>query len=155
MRLLVCGLNPSEYAADRGVGDARPGNRFWPAALRGGLVSRPHEPLYALVPNRVGMTDLVKRATPGAGEVTAEEYRRGAERVRRLVEWLQPRVVLFVGLTGWRSVVDRSASAGLQPGDFGGSRAYVMPSTSGRNAHVRPADLVGHMRQALRLAGRG
>jgi len=32
MRLLVCGLNPSVYAADFGVGYARPGNRFWPAA---------------------------------------------------------------------------------------------------------------------------
>ena len=33
MRLLLCGLNPSLYAADAGVGFARPGNRFWPAAL--------------------------------------------------------------------------------------------------------------------------
>ena len=40
MRLLVCGLNPSVYSADAGVGFARPGNRFWPAALAGGLVSR-------------------------------------------------------------------------------------------------------------------
>ncbi len=38
MRLLVCGLNPSVYAADAGVGFARPGNRFWPAALAAGLV---------------------------------------------------------------------------------------------------------------------
>src|SRR5438045_2206721 len=30
MRLLVCGLNPSLYAADQGVNFARPGNRFWP-----------------------------------------------------------------------------------------------------------------------------
>ena len=35
MRLLVVGLNPSIYSADVGVGYARPGNRFWPAA-RGG-----------------------------------------------------------------------------------------------------------------------
>ncbi len=33
MHLLVVGLNPSLYAADAGVGYARPGNRFWPAAL--------------------------------------------------------------------------------------------------------------------------
>jgi TDG/mug DNA glycosylase family protein len=155
MRILVCGLNPSVVAADAGYGYAGATNRFWPAAVAAGLVSRPRHPLHALTAHGVGMTDLVKRATPGAGEVTAEEYRRGAERVRRLAEWLQPRVVLFVGLAGWRSAVDRSSGSGLQPGDFGGSRAYVMPSTSGRNAHVRPADLVGHMRQALRLAGRG
>ena len=38
MRLLMCGLNPSLYAADAGVGFARPGNRFWPAALAAGIV---------------------------------------------------------------------------------------------------------------------
>src|SRR5207302_3559152 len=58
MRLLVCGLNPSLYAADAGVGFARPGNRFWPAAVEAGLVSRDRDPLGALLVDRVGMTDL-------------------------------------------------------------------------------------------------
>ena len=48
MRLLVCGLNPSVYAADAGVGFARPGNRFWPAALAAGLVTRDRDPRHAL-----------------------------------------------------------------------------------------------------------
>ncbi len=33
MRILVVGLNPSPYSADHSIGYARPGNRFWPAAL--------------------------------------------------------------------------------------------------------------------------
>ena len=40
MALLCVGLNPSLYSADAGVGFARPGNRFWPAMLAAGLVSR-------------------------------------------------------------------------------------------------------------------
>ena len=36
MRVLVVGLNPSVYAAEHGVGFARPGNRFWPAAIEAG-----------------------------------------------------------------------------------------------------------------------
>ena len=36
-----------------------------------------------------------------------------------------------------------------------GARAYVMPSTSGLNAHARLADLVGHMRAALVGSGGG
>ena len=32
-------LNPSEHAADAGVGYVTPGNRFWPAALAAGLVT--------------------------------------------------------------------------------------------------------------------
>src|SRR5690606_32435711 len=69
MRLLVCGLNPSLYAADAGVGFARPGNRFWPAALAAGLVSVDRDPLHALVHHGLGMTDLVKRATVSAAEL--------------------------------------------------------------------------------------
>ena len=47
MRVLACGLNPSLYAADAGVGFARPGNRFWPAALAAGLASAPRDPARA------------------------------------------------------------------------------------------------------------
>ena len=39
MRLLMCGLNPSVYSADVGIGFGRPGNRFWPAALMAGVAS--------------------------------------------------------------------------------------------------------------------
>jgi TDG/mug DNA glycosylase family protein len=116
-------------------------------------VTRPRDPVGCVVVDRVGLTDLVKRATPGAAVLGAEEYRAGAERVRALVQWLQPGVVLFVGLAGWRTTVDRRAVAGLQPHRFGGAPAYVMPSTSGRNASSRPADLVAHMARALAVAG--
>ncbi len=152
MRLLVCGLNPSQYAADRGVGYARPGNRFWPAAVEAGILTRPHEPLHALTAHGVGMTDLVKRATPRADMLSADEYRAGTARVERLVHWLEPRAVCFVGLAGWRAAVDRRAGTGLQPKPFGGRPAYVMPSTSGLNAHSSRADLVAHLIEAAFLA---
>jgi SAM-dependent methyltransferase len=100
MRILICGLNPSVYAADAGVGFARPGNRFWPAALDAGLVSRDRDPRHALAVHGIGMTDLVKRATPRADALTREEYRTGAARVESLVRWLEPGAVCFVGLAG-------------------------------------------------------
>ena len=152
MRLLVCGLNPSLYAADRGVGFARPGNRFWPAALAAGIVSADRDPARALGVDGVGMTDLVKRATVGAAELTVDEYRAGADRVRRLVEWLQPGAVCFVGLAGWRAAIDRKAVAGVQAEGFGGRPAYLMPNPSGLNAHATPAILADHLRAAAALA---
>src|SRR5204862_5520828 len=127
--------------------------RFWPAALRAGLVSRRGDPLHALTIDAVGMTDLVKRATTGTKALQRAEYAAGAERVDRLVAWLRPRLVLFVGLEGWRAAVDRGARPGLQERGFGGMPAYVMPSTSGLNAHARPADLVAHIEAALTIAG--
>jgi double-stranded uracil-DNA glycosylase len=155
MRLLVCGLNPSLVAADAGFGFAGATNRFWPAAEQSGLLTRRREPLHALEVDGVGMTDLVKRATKGTADLVPAEYRVGAERVERLVRWLRPPVVLFVGLEGWRAAVDRRARPGLQGSTFGAAQAYVMPSTSGLNAHARLADLVGHIRAALALSARG
>jgi TDG/mug DNA glycosylase family protein len=152
MRLLVCGLNPSEYAADAGAGFARPGNRFWPAALAAGIVTRDRDPRHALGEQGMGMTDLVKRASPRADGLSADEYREGIARVGRLVEWLRPRVVCFVGLAGYRAAVDRSAQAGPIAGGFGGVAAYLMPNPSGANAHVRVDDLAEHLRAAAALA---
>lgn len=154
MRLLVCGLNPSEYAADAGVGFARPGNRFWPAALAAGLVSRDRDPRHALSVHHVGMTDLVKRATPRADDLRPDEYRAGVARLERLVRWLRPGVVCFVGLAGYRAAVDRSAQPGPIPDGFAGVPAYVMPNPSGANAHARVDDIAAHLRAAADLAGR-
>ena len=154
MRLLVCGLNPSIFSAEQGVGYARPGNRFWPAAVAAGLVSRPLDGRHALEAHGVGITDLCKRATVASAELTVDEYRDGAARVERLVQWLAPKVVCFVGLEGWRAAIDRKAVAGLQPREFGGRPAYVLPSTSGLNAHSRLDDLTAHLRAAGELADR-
>jgi TDG/mug DNA glycosylase family protein len=152
MRLLVCGLNPSLYAADAGIGFARPGNRFWPAALAAGLVSVDRDPWHALRHHGIGFTDLVKRATVAAAELTADEYRDGLARVERLAGWLQPRVIAFVGLAGWRAIADRSAVAGPQDRTVGGRPVYVMPSSSGLNAHSTAETLADHLRAALALA---
>jgi TDG/mug DNA glycosylase family protein len=152
MTLVVVGLNPSVYSADAGVGYARPGNRFWPAARRAGLVTRDRDPGQALAEHGLGMTDLVKRATSNAAELRPEEYREGMQRIERLVRWLEPAAVCFVGLTGWRQAVDRHAGAGVQARRIGGRPVYVMPSTSGANAHARLDALADHLGAARSLA---
>ena len=152
MRLLVSGLNPSLYAADAGVGFARPGNRFWPAARAAGLVTVDRDPAAALAVDGVGMTDVVKRATATAAELDPAEYRAGIDRLTHLVAWLRPRAVCFVGLAGWRAAVDRKAKPGIQPTRLADTPVYVMPSTSGLNARVPLADLTDHFRAATELA---
>ena len=147
LRLLCVGLNPSLVAADAGVGYAGASNRFWPAAVAAGLVPARRDVDGALAAG-VGMTDLVKRATPRAAELAAAEYATGARRVERLVRWLRPGAVAFVGLTGYQAAVDPRASVGFQAARFGGRPAYVLPSTSGANAHATLDDLVAHLRAA-------
>lgn len=155
MRLLICGLNPSPYSADVGVGFGRPGNRFWPAARSAGLVTTAaNDAFAALALDGIGMTDLVKRPTRRADELSTEEYRRGLDRVEALVAWLEPRAICFVGLAGWRAAVDRRAVAGRQDRRIGGRPVYLMPSTSGLNANATPATLADHLRAAAALADR-
>ena len=100
--------------------------------------------------------EILPRDVRESGGSHIEEQLAAAlvERVRRLVAWLRPGVVLFVGLAGWRAAVDRRAAPGPQPAPFGGGRAYVMPSTSGRNARTTPGELADHFRRALAFADR-
>ncbi len=151
LRLLICGLNPSVYSADAGVPFARPGNRFWAAARAAGLVDTERAPFDALR-RGIGMTDLVKRATSGAAELRRDEYVAGLRRVEALVRRYRPAAVCFVGLDGWRAVADRGAQPGWIAEGFAGRPAYLMPSTSGRNAHASLVNLAAHLRAAVAAA---
>lgn len=148
MRLLCCGLNPSLHAADAGVGYVTGSNRFWRALATAGLSTTDRDPRMLLRRDRIGMTDLVKRATPRAAELAADEYRAGVDRLRGLCTWLRPAALAMVGLAGWRAAVDRKAVVGWQPKTLGPTPVYVLPSTSGLNARVPLSELAGHLRAA-------
>lgn len=150
MRLLVCGLNPSLHSADAGIPYAGPGNRFWVALDRAGLLSpgAVRDPWRLLAEGKVGVTDLVKRASPRAAELTIAEYRHGLVRLERLCTRLEPDAMVAVGLSGWQAAVDRRARPGWQDRRLGPTPVYVMPSTSGLNCAVGLDALVEHLQAA-------
>jgi TDG/mug DNA glycosylase family protein len=152
MRVLMVGLNPGLMSADVGVSFARPGNRFWPAALASGLVTRTLDPFHALRVDGVGMTNIVRRATTGAKDLANTEYVDGVHRLERLVQWLRPQCVCFIGVTGYRLAVDKRAGFGWQE-PFAGVPTYVMPNTSGANAHTKPAGFADHLREVVAATG--
>jgi TDG/mug DNA glycosylase family protein len=149
LALLVCGLNPSLYAAQYGIPFGRPGHRFWPAARAAGLIEQEFDPRAALR-RGVGFTDLAKRATRRADELHPAEYRVGLERLRALLRRERPGALVFVGLDGWRKAVDRHARAGRIDGGFEDTPTYLMPSTSGLNARCSLDELIAHLRSAAR-----
>ena len=148
LRLLLVGLNPSPASAASGIAFARAGNRFWPAALAAGIVSRDRDPHHALAHHGVGFTDMVARVTSRAAELTNDEFIEGAQRLDKLVARLAPTVVCFVGITGYRIAVDKHASLGWQQQLFAQRDTYVMPNPSGLNAHTNIAALAAHLRAA-------
>ena len=143
--VLFCGINPGLESAARGHNFARPGNRFWPALHGAGFTPR----LLAPEEDRdlprlgLGITNIVDRASRGAGELTAAELRAGAQRVAELVRRYEPRVLAVVGLGAYRTGFERpDAAIGLQPDTVGGRPAWVLPNPSGLNAHYQLPDLI-------------
>jgi TDG/mug DNA glycosylase family protein len=153
--VLFCGINPGLYSAATGHHFARPGNRFWPALHAAGFTPRRLHPSEArtLLQHGGGITNLVARATASAAELDALELRAGRARLARVVRRYRPRVVAIVGLGAYRVAFDRpDAVLGAQAEMLAGARVWVLPSTSGLNAHHRPEDFArafAHLRRAL------
>ena len=141
--VLFCGINPGLYSAATRCHFARPGNRFWPALQAAGFTKRrllPWERAEILAAG-CGITNLVARATVAADELAPAELRAGAKRLARKVARWQPRVVAIVGIGAYRVAFDRPrAGLGRQEERLGEAVVWVLPNTSGLNAHHRPAD---------------
>src|SRR5438045_840612 len=103
--VLFCGINPGLYSAAVGHHFARPGNRFWPALHASGFTERRVSPFedHTILQRRLGLTNLVPRATTAAAELADTELKEGGKRLRAKVARLQPRVVAFLGVSAYRS----------------------------------------------------
>jgi double-stranded uracil-DNA glycosylase len=151
--VLFAGINPGLYTAAIGRHFGRPGNRFWIALYEGGFTPRLFSPFEnsLLLDLKLGITNVVDRATARADELTDHELRAGGRRLRAKVKVWRPTVVAFVGIGSYRVVSGiKDARVGLQKERFGGSHAWVLPNPSGLNAHYQPADLARLFRE-LRL----
>jgi TDG/mug DNA glycosylase family protein len=150
--VLFVGINPGLYTAAIGHHFGRPGNRFWPALYDGGFTPRLFSPFESslLLGLKLGITNLVNRATARADELTDEELRAGAKRLEAKVQRWRPTVAAFVGIGPYRIISGvKDARVGLQKDRFGGSYAWVLPNPSGLNAHYQPAalaELFGELR---------
>jgi double-stranded uracil-DNA glycosylase len=142
--LVFVGINPSIYSAERGQYFARPSNMFWRCLNRSGLVPEPLGPAdsHRLRDFGIGLTDIVKRATHDAAELTAAEFRVGRDQLRTKLLDHQPRAVCFVGKLAYQHYSGRrTLPFGLQAESIGDSAVFVMPSTSGLVNNLQPERL--------------
>src|SRR6202046_3868802 len=150
--VLFAGINPGLYTAAIGHHFGRPGNRFWPALHDGGFTPRLFSPFEEslLLDLKLGISNVVDRATARADELTDDELRAGGQRLQAKVKGWRPTVVAFVGISAYRIVSGiKDARVGLQKAPFGGSHAWVLPNPRALTAHYKPpalAQLFGELR---------
>lgn len=157
--LVFVGINPGEESARRGHYYAHPGNGFWPALSASGLVARAvtYEDDRALAEEAgVGFTDVVKRVVTDSTQITDTELRDSLAAFRARIGYARPRVVCFTSARAFDLCFPgvRAAKAwGRQAATIGDAEVWVMPSTSGLAAGLRPqmravlADLAAELRE--------
>jgi double-stranded uracil-DNA glycosylase len=162
VRLLFVGINPGLWTAATQTHFAHPANRFYPALLRAGIITRAVDPSAGMTDEDrehlgsrgIGITNLVGRATARASELTDDELREGGRRLESLVAEVRPRVVAVAGITAYRAAFGlRRAVPGRQPADLAGAELWVVPNPSGLNAHETIATLSEAYAEAARAAG--
>lgn len=162
LRLLFAGINPGLCTAALQTHFAHPANRFYPALLAAGIITRRLSTASGmsqadrdhLVARGIGITNLVRHATARAADVTPDELRAGAARLEALVDRLRPPVVAVAGVTAYRQAfgVPRAAP-GRQSAGFAGAELWVVPNPSGLNAHETIATLATAYAAPARAAG--
>lgn len=152
LRIVSIGINPSLPSARAGFPFANPRNRFWPALNASNLIAAPLQPgadamRLLLERDRIGFTDVVKRATSMEKNVAAAEFRAGAEELLRKLHEFKPAIVWLHGKTPLKSLYRAAggaavASWGMQPECIGGMRVFVTPNPSPANAAFSLDELI-------------
>lgn len=161
LKLLIVGINPGLWTAAVQTPFAHPGNRFYPALRKAGIIDRDIDPAAGFTPadreyliNRgIGCTNLVNRATARADELASDELQAGAQRLRRFVIKHRPRVVAMAGITAYRIAFGtRTAKLGRQSEPLERSQLWLLPNPSGLNAHETIDSLATKYAEAARAA---
>ncbi|RPA93752.1 DNA glycosylase [Choiromyces venosus 120613-1] len=162
---LICvfiGINPGLKTASIGHSFANPTNLFWPLLYSSGCTPDRRLPpqMDVMLPElySLGQTNIVKRPTKDAAELSKEEMLAGVAGLEEKMRWHKPEAVCFVGKMVWEAVFKVQNRRGLRKGEFewgwqegvrfakeaekegswGGCRIFVVPSTSGLVAAYGP-----------------
>ena len=161
LRVLFVGINPGVRSAQTGHHFAGFSNRFWKLLFEAGLVPErlTCEDDMKLPEFGYGITNLVRRPSPGIDTLVPSEYVEGWTALERKIRRYRPQVVALVGVTLWRAILPlleiedderallkRRASVGPQPVTIQGARVHVLPNPSGRNANFSYAEMLDAFR---------
>lgn len=135
LKILFVGFNPSIRSSETGYHYANPNNRFWKILHEAELTPRKMLPEEnsRLLDFGYGLTNIVPRPTKEAAEISKDEYRKGAIKLKKKIERYQPLAVCFVGKGVYQQYSNRRVVPwGEQPDPLiPGIAEFVAPSSSG------------------------
>jgi TDG/mug DNA glycosylase family protein len=154
--LVFIGINPSLYSVAQGHYFARKANRFWPCLstsllslkAREGLGVARLEPAHdrALLDYGFGFTDMAKRASARASDLSPAEFAAGVALLVEKLETFKPRIACFQGISTYRyfhealTQTKTAPELGRQALRIGATEIFVIPNPSPANARFTPKD---------------
>lgn len=143
--VVFCGINPASTAAADGHNFSNRSNRFWQVLHLSGFTDvrlRPEEERQLLAYG-CGITAVVTRATPRAGDIAAAEFRAARPSFEQKMLRNRPRAVAFLGKRAVSSMLgDPRIAFGCQSFTVADAMTWVLPNPSGLNRGYPLAALV-------------
>jgi TDG/mug DNA glycosylase family protein len=141
--VLFVGINPGLRSAQTGHHFAGRSNRFWKLLHESKLVSEPltYREDQRLPEWHLGLTNIISRPSAGIELLDPLEYRQGVASLKRKIRRYRPHIVALLGVTIFRMLFlpkERSKGPldlGATSRELAGSRIFLLPNPSGRNAH--------------------
>ena len=162
VKVLFVGINPGIRSAEVGHHFAGYSNRFWKLLYDAALVPVPltYHDDWRLPEWGFGLTNIVARATPGIHTLTKEDYRLGKKQLVSKIRRYNPQIVALLGVTMYavlfpanqqyftvRGQRPPKGRLGLLPQSLKGTKVFVLPNPSGRNAHYSYNEMVDMFRK--------
>jgi TDG/mug DNA glycosylase family protein len=152
MKLVIVGCNPTESSVRTGHYYSGRGNPFWSVLFETGVIPEPLE--YRddkrIIEFAIGLTDLVKRPTRTATELTREDFAEGRIVLSQKLGEYVPRVIAFNGKNVYEQFAQRRVKLGLQKETLYGANIYVLPATDSHHTQ-NSQDRAVHFRKLAAL----
>jgi TDG/mug DNA glycosylase family protein len=89
---------------------------------------------------QLGLTNIIARPTVGIQDLEPAEYRAGVAALERKIRRYRPQTVALLGVTIFRMLFPHMINVnrmelGFTKARLAGSRVFLLPNPSGRNAH--------------------
>jgi double-stranded uracil-DNA glycosylase len=166
--VLFVGINPGVRSALTGHHFAGYSNRFWKLLIDSRMVPEPitYKDDHRLPEWGLGITNLIARPSPGINELRPAEYVAGWKVLEKKIMRFRPEALALVGVTLYRAILPlldgnhadpRALVIGRQPLVIHGSRVFVLPNPSGRNANFTYSEMLNafvRLRRSTRVLRR-